>query len=37
MSRAINIPNYIADVLVAVSVLAVLVSLMLTHYRLKFR
>jgi len=37
MSRAINIPNYIADVLVAVSVLAVLVSLMLTHYRIKFR
>jgi general nucleoside transport system permease protein len=37
MSRAINIPNYIADVLVAVSVLAVLVSLMLTHYRVKFR
>ncbi|MBT4933154.1 MAG: ABC transporter permease [Rhodospirillaceae bacterium] len=37
MSRAINIPNYIADVLVAVSVLAVLVSLMLTHFRIKFR
>ena len=37
MSRAVNIPNYIADVLVAVSVLAVLVSLMLTHYRIKFR
>ena len=36
MSRAINIPNYIADVLVAVSVLAVLVSLMLTHFRIKF-
>jgi len=37
MSRAVNIPNYIADVLVAVSVLSVLVSLMLTHYRVRFR
>lgn len=37
MSRAVNIPNYIADVIVAVSVLAVLVSLMLTQYRIRFR
>ena len=37
MSRAVNIPNYIADVLVAVSVLSVLVSLMLTQYRVRFR
>ncbi len=37
MSRAVNIPNYIADVMVAVSVLAVLVSLMLTQYRVRFR
>ncbi len=37
MSRAVNIPNYIADVMVAMSVLAVLVSLMLTRYRVKFR
>ncbi len=37
MSRAVNIPNYIADVLVAMSVLAVLVSLMLTQYRVRFR
>ncbi|MBT3556767.1 MAG: ABC transporter permease [Rhodospirillales bacterium] len=37
MSRAVNIPNYIADVMVAVSVLAVLVSLMLTQYRVRVR
>ncbi len=37
MSRAVNIPNYIADVLVAASVLCVLVSLMLTQYRVKWR
>ncbi len=37
MSRAVNIPNYIADVIVAVSVLAVLVSIMLTQYRIKWR
>ncbi len=37
MSRAVNIPNYIADVLVAISVLAVLVSIMLTNFRIKFR
>ncbi len=36
MSRAVNIPNYIADVMVAASVLAVLVSLMLTQFRLRF-
>jgi simple sugar transport system permease protein len=37
MSRALNVPTYIADVIVAVSVLAVLVSLMLTRYRIKWR
>lgn len=37
MSRSVNIPNYIADVMVAASVLAVLVSLMLTQFRIKFR
>ena len=37
MSRAVNIPNYIADVMVATSVLAVLVSLMMTQYRIRFR
>ena len=37
MSRAVNIPTYIADVLVGVSVLAILVSVMLTRYRIKWR
>lgn len=37
MSRAVNIPTYIADVLVAVSVLAVLVSVMLSQYRIRWR
>lgn len=37
MSRAVNIPTYIADVLVASSVLAVLVSLMLVRFRVKWR
>jgi len=37
MSRAVNIPTYIADVLVGVSVLAVLVSVMLTQFRLRWR
>lgn len=37
MSRAVNIPTYIADVLVASSVLAVLVSLMLVRFRVRFR
>jgi len=37
MSRGVNIPTYIADIIVATSVLAVLVSLMLTHYRVRLR
>ncbi len=37
MSRAVNIPTYIADVMVALSVLSVLVSLMLVKYRLRWR
>ena len=37
MSRAINIPTYIADVLVGVSVLAVLCSVMLSQYKVRFR
>ncbi|WP_085905942.1 ABC transporter permease [Kiloniella majae] len=37
MSRAINIPTYIADVLVGLSVLSILVSVMLTRYRVRFR
>ena len=37
MSRAVNIPNYIADVIVACSVLSVLVSLMLVQFRVRWR
>lgn len=37
MSRAVNIPTYIADVLVASSVLAVLVSLLFVRFRVRFR
>lgn len=37
MSRAVNIPTYIADVLVSVSLLAILVSNMLSHYRIIWR
>ncbi len=33
MSRVINIPNYIADILVAISLLSVLVGSMLARYR----
>jgi len=37
MSRAINVPTYIADVIVATSVLAVLVSFMLTRYHVRMK
>ncbi|WP_461210200.1 ABC transporter permease [Desulfocurvus sp. DL9XJH121] len=37
MSRAINISNYIADVTTAVCLLAVLVSMLLSHYRIRWR
>lgn len=37
MSRAVNIPTFIADVLVGVSVLAVLCSVMLSQYRVRWR
>lgn len=37
MSRAVNVPTYIADVIVAVSLLAMLVATMLTQYRLRRR
>ncbi len=37
MSRALNVPTYISDVIVGTSVLAVLVSLMLTRFRIKWR
>ena len=36
MSRAINVPTYIADVIVAASLLSVLVATMLTQYRLRW-
>ncbi len=35
MSRAVNIPSYIADVLVATTLLAVLLSVMLTRFRIR--
>lgn len=37
MSRAVNVPTYIADVIVAVSLIAVLVATMLTQYRIRLR
>ncbi len=37
MSRAANIPTYLADVMVGVSVLAMLVTAMLTQYRIRWR
>ena len=35
MSRAINVPTYIADVIVAASLISVLVATMLTQYRVR--
>jgi simple sugar transport system permease protein len=37
MSRAVAVPTYIADVMVAVSLIAVLVATMLTRYRVRLR
>jgi simple sugar transport system permease protein len=37
MSRAVGVPTYIADVIVAVSLMAVLVATMLTQYRVRLR
>lgn len=37
MSRAASIPTYIADVIVGMSVLAILVSVMLTKYKIRWR
>ncbi len=37
MSRAVNSPTYIADVLVALSVLSVLVSLLFVQFRVRWR
>jgi simple sugar transport system permease protein len=36
MSRAVGVPNTIADVIVAVALLAMLVATMLTRYRVRF-
>jgi len=35
MSRALGVPSYIADVIVALSLLAMLVALLLTNYRIR--
>lgn len=37
MSRAVNVPTYIADVIVAVSLIAVLVATLFTQYRIRRR
>ncbi len=37
MSRAIAVPTYIADVIVAVSLLSMLVATMLARYRVRWR
>ncbi len=37
MSRVVNVPTYIADVIVATALLSVLVAAMLTQYRLRWR
>ena len=37
MSRAIGVPTYIADVIVAASLIAVLVATMLARYRMRWR
>ena len=35
MSRAVGVPTYIADVIVAVALIAMLVATMLTQYRIR--
>lgn len=37
MSRAVGVPNYIADVIVAASLIAVLVAALLTQYRVRWK
>jgi simple sugar transport system permease protein len=37
MSRAVNIPTYIADVLVGVSILAILASVMFSQHKIRWR
>lgn len=36
MSRSLNVPNYLADVIVSVSLLCMLVSILFTRYRIRF-
>ena len=36
MSRAMNVPSYLADVIVAITVLCVLISLIMNQYKIKF-
>ena len=37
MSRAINVPTYIADVIVAASLISVLVATLLAQYRVRWK
>jgi ABC-type uncharacterized transport system permease subunit len=37
MSRAVGVPTYIADVIVAASLIAVLVATLLTQYRVRWQ
>ncbi|HIK54933.1 MAG TPA: ABC transporter permease [Synechococcales cyanobacterium M55_K2018_004] len=37
MSRAINLPTYLADVIVSLSLLCMLISIFLTHYRVRWK
>jgi len=37
MGRALDVPTYIADVIVATSLLAVLVATLLTQYRVRWK
>ncbi|MFT6589926.1 MAG: simple sugar transport system permease protein [Rhodoferax sp.] len=37
MSRAVGVPTFIADVIVAISLISVLVATLLTQYRVKFK
>jgi general nucleoside transport system permease protein len=37
MSRAVGVPTYIADVIVALSLISMLIAVMLTQYRLRWR
>jgi simple sugar transport system permease protein len=36
MSRAVGVPTYIADVIVAVSLVTMLIATLLTQYRIRF-